>query len=58
MERRLEVYLPRAGAPVEARPPASVADAPGGRETTLLVEDDSAVRRAAIRVLGDKGCQE
>jgi two-component system cell cycle sensor histidine kinase/response regulator CckA len=52
-----KIYLPRVGESAEAREPADngVEEAPGGRETVLLAEDDSAVRGVVASVLGQKG---
>jgi signal transduction histidine kinase len=52
---RFEVYLPLArGAPGAQTPLASVRALPG-RESVLLVEDNSAVRRTTARILRDAG---
>ena len=50
------VYLPRADQPAGLRASLPVhAEVVGGDETVLLVEDDDAVRRVAMRILRDLG---
>jgi len=53
----IKLYLPRAEEAVEEadeRPPAA-ATHPAGKETILVVEDDAAVRAAAVRILQNLG---
>jgi PAS domain S-box-containing protein len=54
---QVEILLPRQGDPAPARDelPAPRVDAPGVRETILLVEDERAVRTAARRLLERRG---
>jgi len=54
---RVMVYLPRAGAAEdeEAAPPVPVQ--PVGRETVLVVEDNDAVRKVAVKILQGLGYQ-
>ncbi|HWP34368.1 MAG TPA: ATP-binding protein, partial [Thermodesulfobacteriota bacterium] len=51
-----KIYFPRVDEPAEEPPTAAQpAEAPGGRETVLLLEDDERVRRLACEVLTRKG---
>lgn len=50
-----KVYLPRVEAQVEARDPERAPATVRGSETLLIVEDDSAVRDLARRILEDAG---
>jgi len=55
---RVMVFLPRAAAASDDAEPAHPARAhPVGRETILVVEDDSAVRKVAVRILRGLGYQ-
>ncbi len=49
------IHLPRIEGEAVEIEPASAAEAPGGRETILVVEDDVAVRRIAVSVLASRG---
>lgn len=49
------VYLPLSQAPAEKAAPAAAAMVRGGRETVLLVEDDTALRSATRRMLQENG---
>ncbi len=51
------VFLPAHRSVVMAAQPESVAEASGGRERILVVEDDGAVRRAMCALLADQGYQ-
>jgi len=51
----VKVYLPRTSKPQEDVEPESVVDAPGGFESILVVEDNAAVRAAAVDVLAELG---
>jgi signal transduction histidine kinase len=50
-----EVYLPRVEGPSTVRPSSERGPVPGGTETVLIVEDEAAVRRMALRVLEAQG---
>ena len=51
-----KIYLPRVDEPVErAEASPDLSEVPGGSETVLLAEDDSAVREVVAGVLGQKG---
>lgn len=52
-----KIYLPRVpeGVEAELESPREPRDAPGGRETILLVEDESAVREVVARLLRNHG---
>jgi PAS domain S-box-containing protein len=53
-----KIYLPRVEASADAAPAgAHVAEAAGGSETVLLVEDDPAVRALTFEVLTESGYQ-
>jgi CheY-like chemotaxis protein len=55
---RVMVYLPRAAAANDdAEPPHPVRAHPVGRETVLVVEDNDAVRKVAVRILQGLGYQ-
>jgi signal transduction histidine kinase len=49
------LYLPRATTNAEAIVPLAPAPLPRGRETVLVVEDNEAMRRVALRQLSDLG---
>jgi PAS domain S-box-containing protein len=51
----MKVYLPRTAAQATAADVPDPASIPGGKETILLVEDESAVRAIAGRILAAKG---
>ncbi len=50
-----KVLLPRARSAVEPMPRGTLADAPPGSETVLLVEDEPLVRAMALMALQEKG---
>ncbi len=53
---QFEIYLPERERGVQSAPPASVApQARGGKETILLVEDESQVRKLVFEVLQSRG---
>ncbi len=51
----VRIYLPRIAGEATGGPEVSLGSEVGGRETILLVEDDPAVRRAAVRALEKQG---
>jgi signal transduction histidine kinase/CheY-like chemotaxis protein len=51
----VKLYLPRSRRPEERATARPLARAAGGSETILVVEDDAAVRRATVEILGDLG---
>ncbi len=54
----VRIYLPRSRQPLEAPAPAlALASAPHRARTILVVEDETAVREAAMEVLGELGYQ-
>jgi CheY-like chemotaxis protein len=54
---RVMVYLPRAAAAKSEEPAPPTRAHPVGRETILVVEDNSAVRKVAVRILQGLGYQ-
>jgi PAS domain S-box-containing protein len=54
---RVMVYLPRAAAAKNEEPAPPARAHPVGRETILVVEDNSAVRKVAVRILQGLGYQ-
>ena len=54
---RVMVYLPRAAVAKEEEAPPPVRVHPVGRETVLVVEDNDAVRKVAVRILRGLGYQ-
>jgi two-component system cell cycle sensor histidine kinase/response regulator CckA len=55
---RIRIYLPRIeGEDIAKELPPAYADAPRGKESILLVEDEPALRRLARRILSELGYQ-
>ncbi|MGB9365044.1 MAG: PAS domain S-box protein [Xanthobacteraceae bacterium] len=54
---RVIVYLPRAAATDDDAEPAQPVRTPVGRETVLVVEDNDAVRKVAVKILQGLGYQ-